>query len=149
VTAVFHFHHVEGVKLHFVIVVPGVQSVEIGDTVGAEDHGLAVDHAFGGFSTGFGDPWIARAPAATVAREQAHAALSEDRSLLRNLLEPGTSALFPILATFVWRQDWLDITDQDRGFRGRRRLRDQERSRLHKGRGARHEATPVHRYPDC
>ena len=35
---------VEGVEPHFVIVLAGVQGVEVGDAVHAEHHGLALDH---------------------------------------------------------------------------------------------------------
>ena len=36
--------HIEGVELHFLVVPARVQRVEVGDAVGAEHHGFAVDH---------------------------------------------------------------------------------------------------------
>ena len=36
--------YIEGAHLHFVIVLAGVQRVEIGDAVDAKDDGLAIDH---------------------------------------------------------------------------------------------------------
>ena len=57
-------HDVEGVQLHLVIVLAGMQRVEIGDTIDAKHHGLAVDHELLGpvLQGGLDDPWIPAGP---------------------------------------------------------------------------------------
>jgi hypothetical protein len=38
---------VEGVELHLVVLLSGMQGVEVGNAVDAEHHGLTVDHELG------------------------------------------------------------------------------------------------------
>ena len=71
---------IEGVELHLVIVLAGVQRVEVGDAVDAEDHGLAVDDEMllAVLERGLGDPGIAARPVGAVARQQPHALVLPD-----------------------------------------------------------------------
>jgi hypothetical protein len=64
---------VEGIKLHFVIVLPAVQAVEIRNAVDAEQHGFTIDHerAVPVSKRSLGDQRIAIAPVVAVAGEQA------------------------------------------------------------------------------
>jgi len=40
-----HCQHIEGAELNFIVVLAGMQRVEIGDAIGAQDHRLAIEHA--------------------------------------------------------------------------------------------------------
>ena len=66
---------VEGIELHFVIVLAGMQLIEIGDAVNAEDDGLAIDDELlvAVFQRGLDDPGIAFGPVVSAARDQPHA----------------------------------------------------------------------------
>src|SRR4029077_19707711 len=66
---------VERIELHLLVVFSGMQSIEVGHTVNAEHHGLAIDnellHAV--LQRSLGDPWIALGPVVAVAGDQPHA----------------------------------------------------------------------------
>src|ERR1035438_6318421 len=66
---------VEGVELHLVIMLPRVQGVEVGNTIDAEDNGLAVNDELllAVLQRGLDDPGIALGPVVSVAGYQAHA----------------------------------------------------------------------------
>ena len=55
---------VEGVELDLVVVLAGVKGVEVGDTIDAEHHGLAVDDelALPNLPRRLDDPWIPAGP---------------------------------------------------------------------------------------
>ena len=58
--------------MHLFIVLAGVQRVEVGDAVDAEDDGLAVEHEppLPHLARGLGDPRIALGPVLAAARDQ-------------------------------------------------------------------------------
>src|SRR4029078_4242999 len=68
-------NHVEGVKLHLVIMLAAVQAVEVRYPVNAEKHRLAVDHkrAVSIPERGLNNQRIAIGPVVAVSREKAHA----------------------------------------------------------------------------
>jgi len=72
----------------------GVQRVEIGDAVDAEDHGLAIDHKalLPVLQRRLGNPGIALCPVGAVAREEAHALVLPDNqhpvAIMLNFVNP-------------------------------------------------------------
>src|SRR5262252_4404908 len=70
-----HREHVEGAELHFIVVFAGMQRVEIGDPIDAEDHGFAVNHKLTDavFQGGLTDPGEAPRPVIATAGDQPHA----------------------------------------------------------------------------
>ncbi|MEY9228364.1 hypothetical protein ABIF68_007576 [Bradyrhizobium japonicum] len=75
-----HREDIEGIELHLMLVLAGVQRVEIGNAVNAEDHGLAIDDEMlltvlqGGLS----DLGIALGPVGAVPGKQPHARVLPD-----------------------------------------------------------------------
>jgi hypothetical protein len=71
----FHREHVEGVKLDLVVEFAGMERVEIGDSVDAENDGLAVDDELlcPVLQRGLDDPGITLRPIVAAARDQPHA----------------------------------------------------------------------------
>jgi hypothetical protein len=65
-------HDVEGVQLHFIVMLPGMQRVEVGDAVHAEYHRLAIDHELPVpvSAGGLHDPGIAVGEVVAAARDQ-------------------------------------------------------------------------------
>ena len=68
-----HCQYIEGAELDFLAMPAGMQGIEIGDAVNAQDDGLAIEHKPPGavLQGGFDDPWIALRPVVTAARKQA------------------------------------------------------------------------------
>jgi hypothetical protein len=64
--------HVEGAGLDFLVVLAGMQRLEIGDAINAQDSGLAVDHKLADavFQGGFDYPRITIRPVTAAARDQ-------------------------------------------------------------------------------
>jgi hypothetical protein len=75
-----HRQNVEGVELDFVVVLPGVQTVEVGDAVNAEQHRLAVNDelALSVLARGLDDPRKALGIVVTAPADQAHAVTVAD-----------------------------------------------------------------------
>jgi hypothetical protein len=59
----------EGAKLYFLVVLAGMQRVEIGNAVDTEDHGFAVDYEMptAVLERGLDDPGVTAAPVVAVA----------------------------------------------------------------------------------
>jgi hypothetical protein len=91
--------HIERAKLHFVIVLAGMQSVEIGISVNAQDDRLAIDDKalLPVFQRRFSDPWIAFGPVIAAFGYEPHAvavAFHAEAIAVVYFVEPGRAGTF-------------------------------------------------------
>jgi len=69
-----HCQHIEGAELNFIVVLAGMQRVEIGDPVSTQDHSFAVDHKLTNavFQSSLTDPEEAARPVMATAADYPH-----------------------------------------------------------------------------
>jgi hypothetical protein len=94
---------VEGIELHLGIALAGMQRVEVGDTVGIEQHGLAIEHEerIAVAQCGLNDARIAIGPVVAVAGEQPHAlvlALNDQAiAVMLDFVDPVGTTFAPLV----------------------------------------------------
>src|SRR4051794_11550594 len=85
---------VEGAELHLVIMRAAVESIEVGNPVDAENHGLAIEREplLPDLARGLNDPWIPVGPVVAASGDQANAVAvalqPEPVAVVLDLVEP-------------------------------------------------------------